>query len=222
MRNRILWLICLTLLFPSLISANDADIDAVTQLAQRIIPAQASQFEFVKVSNNKGKDNFTISSKNDRIVISGNNANSMAMGLNRYLRDYCNATVSWFAEVPVEMPSVLPMVSSPVQSTAKVERRFFLNYCTYGYTMPFFNWKEWERVIDWMALNGINMSLAITGQEMVWYNVWKKLGMTDTEIRNYFTGPTYLPWHRMANIDGWNGPLPMEWLQGQEELQKNL
>jgi len=47
---------------------------------------------------------------------------------------------------------------------------------------------------------------------MVWYKVWKKIGLTDEEIRSYFTGPVYLPWHRMANIDGWNGPLPMQWL----------
>ena len=73
-----------------------------------------------------------------------------------------------------------------------------------------------------MALNGINMPLAITGQEAVWYNVWSKLGMTDKEIRNYFTGPTYLPWHRMANIDKWNGPLPKEWLDKQTILQKQI
>ena len=66
------------------------------------------------------------------------------------------------------------------------------------------------------------MPLAITGQEMVWYKVWKKIGLTDEEIRSYFTGPVYLPWHRMANIDGWNGPLPMQWLESQAELQKKI
>ncbi len=88
--------------------------------------------------------------------------------------------------------------------------------------MPFWKWKDWERFIDWMALNGVNMPLAITGQEMVWYKVWKKIGLTDEEIRSYFTGPVYLPWHRMANIDGWNGPLPMQWLESQAELQKRF
>lgn len=61
----------------------------------------------------------------------------------------------------------------PVVVEAKVDNRFFLNYCTYGYSMPFWKWKDWERFIDWMALNGVNMPLAITGQEMVWYKVWK-------------------------------------------------
>ena len=88
--------------------------------------------------------------------------------------------------------------------------------------MPWWTWKDWERLIDWMALNGINMPLAITGQESVWYRVWTKLGLTDEEIRNYFTGPAHLPWHRMSNLDYWQGPLPKEWLDTQEALQKQI
>ena len=120
------------------------------------------------------------------------------------------------------MPETMPKVGSKITSTARVDRRFFLNYCTYGYTMPYWDWKQWERIIDWMALNGINMPLAITGQEAVWFNVLQHLGMTPDEIRSYFVGPTYLPWHRMANIDRWNGPLPQEWLDKQVELQKKI
>lgn len=66
------------------------------------------------------------------------------------------------------------------------------------------------------------MPLAITGQESVWYRVWTKLGLTDEEIRNYFTGPAHLPWHRMSNLDYWQGPLPKEWLDTQEALQKQI
>jgi alpha-N-acetylglucosaminidase len=73
-----------------------------------------------------------------------------------------------------------------------------------------------------MALNGVNMPLAITGEEAVWYNVWHKLGLTDGQIRSFFTGPAYLPWHRMANIDGWDGPLPRSWIKGQVDLQKKI
>ena len=49
------------------------------------------------------------------------------------------------------------------------------------------------------------MPLAITGQESVWYRVWTKLGLTDEEIRNYFTDYAHLPWHRMSNLDYWQG-----------------
>lgn len=218
--KRHLFIALLVFLLPLYATAQQNDVREVEQLVQRLIPKFAAQFEFKLVPSKT--DTYSLESNDGKIIISGNNANAMATGLNHYLKRYCNTTVSWYADVPVEMPEVLPTIPTKEMATAKVERRFFLNYCTYGYTMPFWTWKEWERFIDWMALNGINMPLAITGQEAVWYNVWTSLGMTDEEIRSYFTGPAYLPWHRMANIDRWNGPLPKEWLNNQIELQRQI
>lgn len=34
-------------------------------------------------------------------------------------------------------------------------------------------WEKWEREIDWMALQGINLPLAFTGQEAIWQKVFK-------------------------------------------------
>lgn len=220
-RNIYLFILVLFLSLP--VSAAKKDVAAMQSMVERLIPTYAQSFQFKTMKSADGKDCFRLeSSDKGKIIISGNNANSMAMGLNHYLKRYCLTTVSWYADIPVEMPEVLPAIEHPVDVQAKVDRRFFLNYCTYGYTMPFWQWNDWERLIDWMALNGVNMPLAITGQEAVWYKVWSKLGLTDEEIRSYFTGPAYLPWHRMANIDGWNGPLPMHWLDNQVELQKKI
>ena len=41
--------------------------------------------------------------------------------------------------------------------------RYFMNVCTFGYSYAFWTWDRWEREIDWMALNGINIPLAFVG-----------------------------------------------------------
>lgn len=201
--------------------ANDNTRQAM-DLAQRLSPVLAAKVEFHQIDAEQGRDVFTLESRGGKVAIGGNNAGAMAVGLNRYLNRYCKTTVSWYADVAVELPKVLPDVPAAEWVTARVPQRFFLNYCTWGYTMPFWQWRDWERFIDWMALNGVNLPLAITGQEAVWYNVWTRLGMSDKQVRDYFTGPAYLPWHRMANIDGWCGPLPKEWLDGQTALQQRI
>ena len=198
------------------------DIGQAMALASRLSPALAAKVEFHQIDAEQGRDVFTLESRGGKAAIGGNNAGSMAVGLNRYLNRYCKVTVSWYADVAVTLPKALPDVPQAERVTARVPQRFFLNYCTWGYTMPFWQWRDWERFIDWMALNGVNLPLAITGQEAVWYNVWTRLGMTDKQVRDYFTGPAYLPWHRMANIDGWCGPLPKEWLEGQTALQQRI
>lgn len=191
------------------------------QLLSRIAPQYSKQVRFHKLPDSKS-DFFELESTGDKIVIGGNNANSMAVGLNYYLKYYCLTTVSWNAKDPVQLPKVLPKVATKIKVDPRCKNRFFLNYCTFGYTMPWWKWNDWERFIDWMALNGINMPLAITGQESVWHKVWLKLGLTDAEIRNYFTGPAHLAWHRMSNLDYWQGGLPDSWLINQEMLQKKI
>ena len=197
------------------------DAKAAADLAARVIPDAASHFSFETLPADTA-DFFTLRSEGSRIVIGGNNANSMAVGLNHYLKYWCHVNIGWFAWDKGTMPKTLPSVETPVRHEARVPERFFLNYCTYGYTMPWWGWKEWEHFIDWMALNGINLPLAITGQESIWYQVWTELGLSDEEVRMYFTGPAHLPWHRMLNIDRWGGPLPKSWLEGQEALQKQI
>lgn len=197
-----------------------SDVRNARGLASRIMGSGARTVVFEKADF--GTDCFELSSKGSRVLIRANNSGSMATGLNYYLKNYCNASVSWYDYNPVALPATLPEVPEPVKVKACVEDRFFLNYCTFGYTMPWWGWKEWERFIDWMALNGVNMPLAITGEEAVWQKVWRRFGMTDEQIRSFFTGPAYLPWHRMINIDRWQGPLPQHWIDSQAELQKRI
>lgn len=198
----------------------DPEVVAMRGLVNRVIPDFSDQILLERL--NDTVDRYEFESIDNKIVIRGNNANSMAVGLNRYLKYYCHAEFPWFMEEALEMPDTLPRVPEKVSETARVPERFFLNYCTFGYTMPWWSWEQWEHFIDWMAMNGINLPLAITGQESVWYEVWSDLGLTDEEIRSYFTGPAHLPWHRMQNIDRWGGPLPMSWLENQKALQQKI
>lgn len=202
--------------------AGEPAATSASQLVKRLMPQFATQFVFEQITTPGDSDVYVLESKDGKIVISGNNANSMAVGLNHYLKYYCNVSVSWWREDKLSLPVQLPMIEAKVTQTARCKNRFFLNYCTFGYTMPWWKWKDWQYFIDWMALNGINMPLAITGEEAVWYKVWKKLGLSDAQIRGFFTGPAYLPWHRMANIDHWDGPLPLSWIKGQLVLQQQI
>ena len=175
---------------------NDPEVIAMRGLVNRVVPEYSENIVLERLENDT-VDRFEIETKGKDLVIRGNNANSMAVGLNHYLKYYCKAQYSWFKEEALQIPAAMPAVPEKVSLSARVPDRFFLNYCTFGSTLPWWNWSQWEHFIDWMALNGINLPLAITGQESVWYEVWSDFGLTDEEIRSYFTGPAHLPWHRM-------------------------
>ena len=73
-----------------------------------------------------------------------------------------------------------------------------------------------------MALHGVNLPLAIVGEECVWRNMLLKLGYTEEEIGKFIAGPAFLAWWEMNNLEGWGGPLPLSWYNRQEKLQKQI
>ncbi len=199
-----------------------SEINPVEGLVKRIAPSYAELIRFETLHDNSDKDIFELESEGKKLIIRANNFNSMAVGFNYFLKYHCLVSVSYYKDDKINVPTQLPVLRNKVRREARVKDRFFLNYCTFGYSMPWWRWTDWEHFIDWMALNGINMPLAITGQEAIWYRVWTKLGLKDEQIKAYFTGPAYLPWHRMSNIDHWGGPLPKSWLDDQLLLQKKI
>ena len=74
------------------------------------------------------------------------------------------------------------------------------------------------------ALLGVNLNLAMTGQEEVQWKVFTQLGLSDAEIRGWFNGLALLTWSRGQNEHGAGiaGPLPRSWMKGQWALQKRI
>lgn len=76
----------------------------------------------------------------------------------------------------------------------KTRFRYYQNVCTPGYSSTWWKWPQWEKNIDWMALNGINLALAFTAQEAIWNKVYAAMNLTQQEIDQHFGGPAFLPW----------------------------
>ncbi len=195
---------------------------AVRRLIERIAPGHGQDFVIETIAASAGENIFEVEARDGKIVLRGDSPLSQAVAFNWYLKHDVFVDVSWYADDALNVPDKLPLPAEKIRETTRIKDRFFLNYCTFGYTMPFWRWRDWERCIDWMALNGINLPLAQTGNEYIWQKVWRDYGLSDDEIRAFFTGPAYLPWHRMVNIDGWDGPLPQSFIDGQHDLQNQI
>jgi len=197
------------------------EIVAVNNLLKRVLKEKADDFKTELISPDNGKDVFEIDKKDDQIVLRGNNGVSIASALNFYLKNIAHCDITWDG-TNLNLPDPLPMPDKMIRKETPYKYRYYLNYCTFSYTMSWWNWQRWEREIDFMALNGINMPLALTGQDYIWYKVYKSLGFTDKDLEGFFSGPAYLSWFWMGNLDGWDGPLPKNWMKSHEILQKKI
>ena len=159
-------------------------VNASSQLIARILPNHASQFS-IEIDSSAKEDWFEIVSKGDKIVLRGNNGVSVASALYYYLNNVTHCQITWNGN-NLNLPKKLPAVSKLIHKKTPYEYRYYLNYCTFNYSMSWWDWKRWEKEIDWMALHGINMPLAITGEEYIWDEVYKSYGFTDADFETEY------------------------------------
>lgn len=194
---------------------------AVRSLIKRRLPHDAPAFIVIIEQSKSGEDYFELENHNGKIVLRGNNGISVASALQYYLKNYVHCEFNWNVNT-IQLPRPLPLINKKIRKESPYQYRYYLNYCTFNYSMSWWNWERWQKEIDWMALNGINMPLAVTGQELIWQRVYRKIGLAEKDLKDYFSGPAYLAWSRMGNLDGWGGPLPQSWINSQAALQKRI
>ena len=194
-------------------------INPVKGLLERIDKGASNKFVIEQIKSDT--DFFELDQRGNKVVIRGNNYVSIATGLNWYLKYHAHVHLSWNG-MSAKLPDVLPRVTQKERHDTQLRYRYDFNYCTFSYSMAFWDWARWEKEIDWMALHGINLPLAMTGTETVWYNVLKRLGYTKNEINDFISGPGFFAWWLMNNLEGWGGPNPDSWYQQQVVLQKKI
>ena len=220
------------LLVTSLVLAQEplqGDVSAVYDLLDRVLPAGGTGHFSLELGDCERRDPppcFSLQDTNDgRLLVTGTTASELSAGIGFYLRHFCNMTIGWprgggsNVFVPVKWPTIGPKAFTKRRITPW---SYLMNVCTHSYSLVWYDWSDWERFIDWMSLSGINLMLAMTGQEEVQYKVFSKLGLKDEDIRSWFNGPAFLAWSRGQNEYGSGicGPLPRSWMKDQWEMQR--
>ncbi|KAG0234375.1 hypothetical protein BGW41_001154 [Actinomortierella wolfii] len=166
-------------------------------------------YDAYKVTHVTGDDG------HDKIQIEAATMSGLGAGLNHYLKEVCEVEMTWSSSDKfdeTQLPLRPPTIPSPPRAEGQtpmlsgssfVPWRYYMNVVTFGYSFAFWDWQRWERELDWMMLNGINMGLAMVGQEYVFRQFYLDLGLTDQEVVGEFlAGPAFTPWQRMGNMQG--------------------
>ena len=179
----------------------------ISDMLGRILPSNGDASKFVCNTTGERTQQFTISCDGTKVTVTGSDNIAVATGINWYLQHYAGIDISWNSPTAT-LPATLPSCP-PETHTASVDWRYYLNFCTYSYSMSFWDWNRWQQELDWMALHGVNMPLAITGMECVWKEVlMNTYGYTLDEVNTFVCGSAYYGWFFMNNITAWGGPQP--------------
>lgn len=205
------------------ISSPETQIEAAKAVIRRNVPEckiDEGKIVFEYINKENGCDVFITSSKDGVLTIFGSSGVAFCHGFYMWMKKYHYGMITWKG-TRVVWPSTIPdtprwRVVSPVK------HHYNYNVVTFGYTTPFYDFDHWRKEIDWMALHGYDMPLALIGLEAIATRVWRKMGLTEDEINNYYCGPAYLPWQRMGNLIHHDGHLNDDWHEQTIALQHKL
>lgn len=141
--------------------------------------------------SSEGKDVFVIGSRKGLPLVKGSSISALTAGIGWYLNHYVNVNISW-NNLTTDMKSLaFPVPEQEDRHECSADYRYYLNYCTFSYSMAFWTEDRWLKEVDWMALHGINMPLMLVGADVVWRNVCRELGYSDKDISDYIAGPGF-------------------------------
>ncbi|KAH9720031.1 alpha-N-acetylglucosaminidase [Citrus sinensis] len=225
---------------------------AAYAVLQRLLPSHYSAFQFRIISKKQCGGEYCFILRNHpssyirgtpEIVISGVTGVEVLAGLHWYLRYWCGSHISWDKTGGVQVASMPKLGSFPrVQDAGVFVKRpiplnYYQNAVTSSYTFAWWDWKRWEKEIDWMALQGINLPLAFTGQETIWQKDFQKSGIlwsltfiglatyfsctnlhftfnqkfniSNSDLDDFFGGPGFLAWSPdFAVLPAFSGNVP--------------
>lgn len=201
--------------------AASSPVQPVCNLIERVTPGYSSQFHLELVAPADTVEYFEISSRDGKVALQATSPVALATVYNHYLKYNCNVHLSWMGD-QLNLPARLPLPEDTVHVDINGRYRVYLNYCTVSYSAAWWDWDRWQREIDFMAMNGINMPLTVVGLEAVWYNTLLRHGFSDIEARKFLTDPAHSAWQWMQNIQGSGRPLPMGWIESHMLLGRKI
>lgn len=165
------------ILFLALVSCSTKPNES-EQAADEVISRFAAQDLDIELhadlpKTDDGCDQFTCAVKNGRLTIHGSSGVALCRGFYDYVKSQKAGISSWSGK-RCELPEQLTDTDEK-QIISPFAHHYYFNVVTYGYTMPYWDWSRWEAEIDWMALHGVDMPLALVANEAISTRVWKRL-----------------------------------------------
>ena len=235
-------LLSLTLLLSSSMSLASTDVQpAIDLIARNFGPAAVKSLNLTINMNLSSCSSpcFSVTQEKSNGVVSivASAMSELTYGVGYYTRFSCGLTVGWAHGGGSHVTGWSsggchgPKVLQPITMERAVPYTYLDNVCTHSYSYAWYNENAWIKHIDWMALRGVNVFLAMTGQEEIQYKAFIKMGFKDKDIREFFNGPAYLTWSRGQSMqsvgssalpEGGSSGLPRSWMKAQWQLQKKI
>ncbi|MCR4614726.1 MAG: alpha-N-acetylglucosaminidase [Clostridiales bacterium] len=192
-------------------------------LIQRNTPQLSELVDIEYIGKENGHSVYEIEAVNGRLVLRGDCNISLAAAYYRYLKLYFNVNLSHCGNSKIDIRfKKLPLPSEKIRNVIIQDKRAYLSYPALSYSTCWWTWEQWEREIDFMAMNGINMPLSVVGSECVWYHTLRDIGLSAPYALDCLSGPAFWSWQATGNIHNYFPLVDPLYIKNRRELAKKI
>lgn len=190
------------------------------RLLHRWIGDRALDFELSLEQGQENQEYAIFEVRDSTPIVRGNSVSAVNKGIAKLLQKLQSANFAWEGS-RISLPVVWPR-SNPDTVRSDIALRWYGSAWQSTYESTFWEWDRWERELDLMAFNGVNTVLLNEGTELVWWKVWRSMGIRDDELDRFFYGPAQLNFQQHGIDIRWKGNSPRSYFQKKSELQKKI
>lgn len=189
----------------------------IEALISRQTPEIAERFVCETVA--RDDERWSYSREGDRIKLTGSNALCLAVAYAEFMTDCCGGRFSSEHELKYEE---FRLPAEEVTGAMERKYRLCLSYEFFSCAGCWWGWERWEKEIDFMAMHGVNMPLAMVGTQAVWFKTMMESGMSEEFAMSEISGPSYWGWQLSNCFDAFLPQVKKETIEATVALGRKI
>lgn len=190
-------------------------------LILRNTPKIADAFELRTIESVGGKNVYELFCENGKIVLCGDCKISLAQAYYAYLKSCLGVNFSHCGNEKISADSA-PAFDGKIRRIVPQKIRAYMDYGLLSYSCAFWKWEQWEKEIDFMAMNGINAPLSAVGTEAAWYYVLRDFKYSETGALAFLSGPCFWPQQLASRLSGYFALTDVKYIESRARLGKQI
>ncbi len=121
------------------------DLPAARALISRVVPGRGNDFVVASIPDSAGLDVFEVASQGKKVVLRGSSGVAIASALDWYLEHVAGVNVDPPRQAGHPPHPAAGACHGRSTSRRRYRLRYFFNYCTFSYSMAWYDWNDWQR-----------------------------------------------------------------------------
>ena len=192
------------------------------RLIERITPFWKDRFVIQNIERENGKELYTVSAQDDRILLRGSSRSALCAAYYRALRECCGMDLSPCGNRSVYDSGEMRLPEKEIRQTFAHDLRPALCYETFIHEACAWSFDDWAWHLDYLAMQGVNAAMMPVGNEAVWYYTALDFGIRREDAMKYLSGPNYYPLQLQGKLDSFLSITDTNYLKARIELGKQI